>query len=195
MELTLKKLLTPIIIGVIIWIVAFFVIGWTQISDDPFVQSLYLPMVLLFGAITLIFIIMFFYWYLPFLEIDLQTEWLQDDPGVLYLRSNRIFGSRQNRYGLMEKLINLLHAEIAPKRPPHIIVDLRLNALDYTEGLDVVRYIRSRWSATRIVVLTAYGAPEIEKVAFDIGVDKFLHKPVPLSNIRGILFELLQAPE
>lgn len=60
-------------------------------------------------------------------DVDLQAEWLQDDPGVLYLRSNRIFGSRENRYGLMEKLINLLHAEIAPKRPPHIIVDLRLN--------------------------------------------------------------------
>ncbi|MFX1533804.1 MAG: hypothetical protein ACFFDI_06180 [Promethearchaeota archaeon] len=76
MEITLKKLLTPIIVGVLIWIVAFFVIGWTQISEDPFVQSLYLPMVLLFGVITLIFIIIFFYWYLPSLNIDLQAEWL-----------------------------------------------------------------------------------------------------------------------
>lgn len=76
MEITPKKLLTPIIIGVLIWIIAFFVIGWTQISDDPFVQSLYIPMVFLFGVITLILIIVFFYWYLPSLEIDLQTEWL-----------------------------------------------------------------------------------------------------------------------
>lgn len=60
-------------------------------------------------------------------DVDLQAEWLQASPGVLYLRSNRIFGSRENRYGMMEKLINLLHAEIAPKRPPHIILDLRLN--------------------------------------------------------------------
>jgi hypothetical protein len=60
-------------------------------------------------------------------EVDLHVEWLQADPGLLYLRSNRIFSTRENRYGLMEKLINLLHAEIAPKRPPHIVVDLRLN--------------------------------------------------------------------
>ena len=60
-------------------------------------------------------------------DVDLEVDWLQADPGVLYLRSNRIFGTQQNRYGLMEKLSNLLHAEIAPKRPPHIIVDLRLN--------------------------------------------------------------------
>lgn len=60
-------------------------------------------------------------------DVDLQVEWLQADPGLLYLRSNRIFGTRQTRYGLMEKLVNLLHAEIAPKRPPHIVVDLRLN--------------------------------------------------------------------
>jgi hypothetical protein len=60
-------------------------------------------------------------------DVDLQAEWLQAHPGVLYLRSNRIFGTVEDRYGLMEKLVNLLHAEIAPKRPPYIVVDLRLN--------------------------------------------------------------------
>ena len=60
-------------------------------------------------------------------ETDLQADWLQTDPGILYLRSNRIFGTRQNRYGLMEKLVNVLHEEIAPKRPFAVIVDLRLN--------------------------------------------------------------------
>lgn len=60
-------------------------------------------------------------------DVDLYTEWLQTDPGVLYLRSNRILGTRQNRYGLMEKLVGVLHGEIAPKSPPFVIFDLRLN--------------------------------------------------------------------
>jgi hypothetical protein len=58
---------------------------------------------------------------------DLSYEWLGADPGTLYLRSNRIFGTDHNRYELMEKLIDLLQNEIAPRRPKFVIVDLRLN--------------------------------------------------------------------
>jgi len=58
---------------------------------------------------------------------DLSYEWLGADPGILYIRSNRIFGTDHNRYELMEKLISLLQNEIAPRRPKFVIVDLRLN--------------------------------------------------------------------
>jgi hypothetical protein len=58
---------------------------------------------------------------------DLSYEWLGADPGILYIRSNRIFGTDLNRYELMEKLIGLLQNEIAPRRPKFVIVDLRLN--------------------------------------------------------------------
>lgn len=58
---------------------------------------------------------------------DLSYEWLGADPGILYIRSNRIFGTDHNRYELMEKLIGLLQDQIAPRRPKFVIVDLRLN--------------------------------------------------------------------
>jgi hypothetical protein len=58
---------------------------------------------------------------------NLSYEWLSADPGVIYIRSNRIFGSDNYRYELMEKLIGLLQDEIAPRRPKFVIVDLRLN--------------------------------------------------------------------
>ncbi|MFX0173880.1 MAG: hypothetical protein ACFE9L_18505 [Candidatus Hodarchaeota archaeon] len=59
-------------------IAAFFVIGWTQISDDPAIQTLYLPMVGLFALGTFILIVLFFWWYLPYLGIELQSEWLTE---------------------------------------------------------------------------------------------------------------------
>ena len=58
---------------------------------------------------------------------DLSYEWLRAEPGILYMRSNRIFGTDQNRYELMVKLIGLLQNEVAPRRPRFVIVDLRLN--------------------------------------------------------------------
>ncbi|MFX0183233.1 MAG: hypothetical protein ACFE95_09165 [Candidatus Hodarchaeota archaeon] len=78
MEVTLKKIITPVFLSIGIWIVAFFVIGWTQISDDPAIQALYLPMVILFALGTFLLIVLFFWWYLPFLDIDLQSEWLSE---------------------------------------------------------------------------------------------------------------------
>ena len=78
MEINPKKILTPVIFGFLIWIIAFFVIGWTQISEDPAIQALYFPMVFLFGIGTILLMIVFMWWYFPYLEIDLQQEWLQD---------------------------------------------------------------------------------------------------------------------
>jgi hypothetical protein len=78
MEITLKKLLIPIILGIVIWIIAFFVIGWTQISEDPTTQALYIPMVILFGIGTVLLMILFLWWYLLHLNIDLKQEWLQE---------------------------------------------------------------------------------------------------------------------
>ncbi|MFX0090982.1 MAG: hypothetical protein ACFFBD_04400 [Candidatus Hodarchaeota archaeon] len=76
MEITPKKILVPLVIGLLVWIIAFFVIGWTQISENPAIQALYLPMVILFGIGTFLLILIFFYWYLPYLGIDMQNEWI-----------------------------------------------------------------------------------------------------------------------
>jgi hypothetical protein len=78
MKVTLKKIIIPAILGFFIWIAAFFIIGWTQISEDPAIQSLYLPMVALFGLGTFALMIVFLWWYLPYLEIDFDHLWLQE---------------------------------------------------------------------------------------------------------------------
>ena len=78
MKLTPKKILFPVILGLIIWIIAFFIIGWTQISEDPAIQALYIPMVILFGIGTILLVVIFLWWYLPYLGINLEQEWLQE---------------------------------------------------------------------------------------------------------------------
>jgi DNA-binding NtrC family response regulator len=63
-----------------------------------------------------------------------------------------------------------------------VITDLRLSRLNFG-GLDLVKFIRSIAVPTRVVVLTAYGWPELRSEAADQGVDAFLRKPMRLSDL------------
>ena len=54
------------------------------------------------------------------------------------------------------------------------ITDLRLGGADDTDGLDLAQFIRNASPATHVVVLTAYGSPELEARAQAIGVARFL---------------------
>lgn len=74
-----------------------------------------------------------------------------------------------------------------------IVADLRLTGSDRVEGLEIVSCVRSRYPSTRLIVLTAYGAPDIEREARRRGVDSFLHKPTPLAELARILANLLSS--
>lgn len=72
-----------------------------------------------------------------------------------------------------------------------VIADLRLSGSLSTDGLDIVRFIRERCPGARVILLTAYGSPEVESEARRLGVDAFLHKPMPLAEIAGRVRSLL----
>ena len=63
-----------------------------------------------------------------------------------------------------------------------VITDLRLSRLNFG-GLDLVKFIRSMAVPARVVVLTAYGWPELKGEATEQGVDAFLRKPMRLSDL------------
>jgi ActR/RegA family two-component response regulator len=64
-----------------------------------------------------------------------------------------------------------------------LIADLSLNGSDGTEGLELVCFVKQRRPAMRVVVLTAYGSPKVEREAVLRGADAFLLKPKPLSEV------------
>ncbi|HEX9942274.1 MAG TPA: response regulator [Thermoanaerobaculia bacterium] len=73
-----------------------------------------------------------------------------------------------------------------------VIADLRLSGSFSTDGLEIVSFVRERYPGTRVILLTAYGSPEIEAEAWRRGVDAFLHKPLPLAEIAGQVKALLK---
>ncbi len=72
-----------------------------------------------------------------------------------------------------------------------VLADLRLTGIYGVEGLELVGYIRQRCPHTRMILLTAYGTPEIEAEARRLGVDAFIYKPKPLPELAQIVFALL----
>lgn len=73
-----------------------------------------------------------------------------------------------------------------------VIADLSLTAMGSTEGLEIIRYIRSiTRCGARLILLTAHGTPAVEQEALRRGADVFLRKPQALAEIAAIATRLL----
>lgn len=72
-----------------------------------------------------------------------------------------------------------------------VIADLRLTGIGGVEGLQIVADVHQKCADTRVILLTAYGTPEIERESYNRGADAFLHKPKALMEIAHIANNLL----
>jgi DNA-binding NtrC family response regulator len=73
-----------------------------------------------------------------------------------------------------------------------VIADLRLTGSQTTEGFEIAEEVRKRGPSTPVILLTAYGSPQIEAEARTRGVHVLLHKPHPLPDIARIVLELCE---
>ena len=72
------------------------------------------------------------------------------------------------------------------------IVDLFLE--DGMHGLRLIPEIYQRSPGARVIVLTAFGTPEVKEDAKRAGVDRFYEKPFEIMDIRKAVNELLSGP-
>ena len=83
-------------------------------------------------------------------------------------------------------------ALLANYRYDLVIADLRLTGIGGVEGLQIVSDVHQRCANTRVVLLSAYGTPEIERESYNRGADAFLHKPKAMMEIASIARTLLE---
>ena len=83
-------------------------------------------------------------------------------------------------------------ALLAKRRYDLVICDLRLTGIGGVEGLQIVSDIHQRSSDTRVILLSAYGTPEIERESYNRGADAFLHKPKSMMEIANVAVNLLE---
>lgn len=72
-----------------------------------------------------------------------------------------------------------------------VIADLRLTGIGGVEGLQIVADVHQKCSSTRVILLSAYGTPEIERESYQRGADAFLHKPKAMMEIAHVAVSLL----
>ena len=83
-------------------------------------------------------------------------------------------------------------ALLARRRYDLVICDLRLTGIGGVEGLQIVSDIHQRSADTRVILLSAYGTPEIERESYNRGADAFLHKPKSMMEIANVAVNLLE---
>ena len=69
------------------------------------------------------------------------------------------------------------------------IVDLYLE--DGLHGIDLIREIHRRSPEAKIIVITAFGTPEVKEAVMLEGIDRFYDKPFEIMDIRSALKEML----
>jgi CheY-like chemotaxis protein len=65
-----------------------------------------------------------------------------------------------------------------------LLTDVNMPGLD---GIEVVRLALEMRPEIRVIVMTAFGSPELEAVALREGAMRFVHKPLDLEDLRGII--------
>src|SRR5213075_2855674 len=73
-----------------------------------------------------------------------------------------------------------------------VIADLRLTGIGGVEGLQIVADVHQRCANTRVILLSAYGTPEIERESYNRGADAFLQKPKAMMEIANVATTLLE---
>lgn len=65
-----------------------------------------------------------------------------------------------------------------------LLTDVNMPGLD---GIEVVRRALEMRPEVRVIVMTAFGSPELEAVALREGAMRFVHKPLDLEDLRSII--------
>ena len=84
-------------------------------------------------------------------------------------------------------------ALVAHTRYDLVIADLSLTSGGSTEGLEILRFLRTKSPATQVILLTAFGTPAVEREARRRGAQAVLLKPPHLPELARVAEQLLGA--
>jgi DNA-binding NtrC family response regulator len=115
-----------------------------------------------------------------------------DDEKTITFAIQNYFARRGYRVDCAQELEEA-EALMANEHYDVVIADLRLTGAHGSEGLEIVRSVRERYPKTRVILLTAYGSPEVEAAAIRYGVHSFLQKPKPLAELAQVVFNIAGA--
>ena len=69
-----------------------------------------------------------------------------------------------------------------------VLTDLRMPGLN---GLQLLSEIRAKYPKTHVIVMTAYGSPEIQEAINHWGETEYIEKPFEINELRRLIFSQL----
>ena len=64
-----------------------------------------------------------------------------------------------------------------------VIADIRMSGILGVDGLELLSYIKRRWPATEVIIMTAYGSEEVRKDAYARGASYYYDKPIDITDL------------
>ena len=76
-----------------------------------------------------------------------------------------------------------------------VLTDIRLSESndDDRQGLEFIGIARTRWPDLPIVAMSALDSPDVEQASLSAGANRFLRKPIVVTDLRKVLADLLAA--
>lgn len=69
----------------------------------------------------------------------------------------------------------------APHKVDLVLSDINMPGMS---GIDLLAHIRRNWPDVKVIMITAYGDPDTEIRAHDLGAARFLTKPVEFERLK-----------
>jgi CheY-like chemotaxis protein len=123
---------------------------------------------------------------------DTSRMLLVEDERVVLTALKKFF-TREGFHVDCARELEEAEALIATSHYAIVIADLRLSWSYAVEGLEILRFVRHHSRGTRVIILTAHTAPEIQRSARALGAEAFLAKPTPLPEIAATVHRLMGA--
>jgi len=113
-----------------------------------------------------------------------------DDEETLTWSMTKTLAKDKGQYDLIIANTGTDALHVLEQGPVDVVVtDIRMPDIN---GLDLLSRIREKYPSTKVIIMTAYGSPEVHKEATRRGSYFYLEKPFEISDIRTLILKALE---
>lgn len=113
-----------------------------------------------------------------------------DDEEILTWIMSKTLSKDRKRYEVLVANDCTKALEIMERAPIDLVItDIRMPGMS---GLELLEEIRAKHPDTKVIVMTAYGNPEVQKEANERGCLHYLEKPFKIEDLRNLILDAIK---
>jgi CheY-like chemotaxis protein/predicted regulator of Ras-like GTPase activity (Roadblock/LC7/MglB family) len=113
-----------------------------------------------------------------------------DDEEILTWIMSKTLSKDKKRYEVIIANDGTKALDIMKKEPIDLVIsDIRMPGLS---GLDLLEEIKKNYPKTKVIIMTAYGNPDIQKECNKRGCIHYLEKPFKIEELRTVILEAIK---